>query len=69
MILGGWGNVTEEIAGLQRDLERADAALAERRRRVVRDLHRRGFTLRDIGVPAHISYQRVHQLLEESARR
>lgn len=58
--------VAEEIAELESSLHEVDAALAERRRRVVQELRRRGFPLRDIGVIAHVSHQRVHQLLTEA---
>lgn len=63
---GELDQVAEEIAKLETSLREVDAALAERRRRVVRELRRRGFPLRDIGVIAHVSHQRVHQLLAES---
>lgn len=56
----------EEIAELESSLHEVDSALAERRRRVVQELRRRGFPLRDIGVIAHVSHQRVHQLLAEA---
>jgi DNA-directed RNA polymerase specialized sigma subunit len=56
----------EEIAELETSLHEVDAVLAERRRRVVQELRRRGFPLRDIGVIAHVSHQRVHQLLAEA---
>lgn len=58
--------VAEEIAELESSLHEVDSALAERRRRVVQELRRRGFPLRDIGVIAHVSHQRVHQLLAEA---
>lgn len=58
--------VAEEIAELETSRHEVDAALAERRRRVVHELRRRGFPLRDIGVIAHLSHQRVHQLLAEA---
>lgn len=57
--------VAREIAELEASLHEVDAALAQRRRRVVQELRRRGFPLRDIGVIAHVSHQRVHQLLSE----
>jgi DNA-directed RNA polymerase specialized sigma subunit len=56
----------EKIAELETSLHEVDAELAERRRRVVQELRRRGFPLRDIGVIAHVSHQRVHQLLAEA---
>lgn len=59
--------VAAEISELETSLHEVDAALAERRRQVVHELRRRGFPLRDIGVIAHVSHQRVHQLLSESA--
>ena len=58
--------VAEEIAELETNLHEVDAALAERRRRVVHELRRRGFPLRDIGMIVHVSHQRVHQLLAEA---
>jgi DNA-directed RNA polymerase specialized sigma subunit len=59
-------HAAEEIAELETSLHEVDAVLAERRRRVVQELRRRGFPLRDIGVIAHVSHQRVHQLLAEA---
>lgn len=58
--------VSKEIAELESSLREVDTALAERRRRVVQELRSRGFPLRDIGVIAHVSHQRVHQLLAEA---
>lgn len=57
----------EEIAELESRLHEVDSALAQRRRQIVQELRRRGFPLRDIGVIARVSHQRVHQLLGEVA--
>jgi predicted RNase H-like HicB family nuclease len=58
-----------EIAALEEETAKLAEALAANRRKVARELKKRGFTLRDIGVIVRVSHQRVHQILGEGDRR
>jgi hypothetical protein len=55
-----------EIRHERAELARREAETFKRLVRIVKELHRRGVSYRDIGVMCGISYQRAHQIADEA---